>query len=99
MDPHTAVAYHVLEDYRRRTGDATETLLVSTASPFKFCDSVLDALGITQQAEGLAILDQLTQVSGRPTPRPLAGLSGKEIRFTQVVSKEEMRTAVLEMLP
>ncbi len=99
MDPHTAVAYHVLEDYRRRTGDETVTLLVSTASPFKFCDSVLEALGVTQQAEGLAILDQLTQVSGRPTPRPLAGLAGKAVRFTQVVPKEKMRAAVLEMLP
>lgn len=99
MDPHTAVAYHVLEDYRRRTGDSAKTLLVSTASPFKFCDSVLDALGVAQQADGLAILEQLTQVSGRPTPRPLAGLAGKEIRFTQTVSKEKMRSAVLEMLP
>ena len=41
MDTHTAVAYTVLQDYRAATGDDTPAVVVSTASPFKFCDSVL----------------------------------------------------------
>ena len=36
IDPHTAVAFHVLEEYREETGDDTPTVVVSTASPFKF---------------------------------------------------------------
>lgn len=99
MDPHTAVACHVLEEYRKETGDDTVALVVSTASPFKFCDSVLDALGEADKASGTAILDQLSQHTGRPAPKPLADLSGKEVRFTQCVPKEEMLAAVLGMLP
>jgi len=99
MDPHTAVAAHVLEQYRQETGDQTVTLVASTASPFKFCASVLDAMGVTDQKPGLAILEQLSQVTGAPIPAPLAALAGKEIRFTQCVAKSNMVSAVLDMLP
>lgn len=44
-DTHTAVAVRVYEDYRARTGDETPTVIASTASPFKFCRSVIEALG------------------------------------------------------
>ncbi len=98
IDPHTAVAFHVLEEYRRETGDQTPAIAVSTASPFKFCDGVLDALGVTERAQGLDILDQLAQVTGRNVPAPLAGLRGKEPRFTQCTEKERMVDQVLEML-
>lgn len=98
IDPHTAVAFHVLEGYRRETGDQTPTIVVSTASPFKFCDSVLDALGVAEKAEGLAILDQLADQSGCPVPAPLASLKGKTPRFTQWVEKEDMVGQVTDML-
>ena len=98
IDTHTAVAFHVLEEYRRETGDDTPAVVVSTASPFKFCDSVLGALGITDLAAGTDILDQLAKVTGVPVPAPLAGLKGKEVRFRQVTEKEHMADRVLEML-
>ena len=99
MDPHTAVACHVLDEYRRKTGDQTVALVVSTASPFKFCDSVLDALGVAEKAEGTAILEQLARTTGRPVPGPLSELENKKVRFTQCVAKEDMLSAVLDMLP
>lgn len=100
IDPHTAVAFHVLEEYRTKTGDETPALVVSTASPFKFCGGVLTALGVepAKQAQGLAILDQLSQVTGCPVPAPLAGLKGKTPRFTQWVEKQDMVGQVLDML-
>ena len=98
IDPHTAVAFDALKQYRVETGDETPCVVVSTASPFKFCDSVLSALGEEEQAEGLDILDQLTEKTGLPAPAPLASLRGKEIRFDQTVEKERMVDAVLQML-
>ncbi len=98
IDPHTAVAFHVLEQYRKETGDKTPAIAVSTASPFKFCDGVLDALGVAEKAQGLDILDQLSQVTGCPVPAPLAGLRGKSPRFTQWVEKQDMVGQVLDML-
>ncbi len=98
MDTHTAVAYTVLNDYRAATGDATPSVVVSTASPFKFCSSVLDALGVSAQKTGTEILEQLAAVSGKPVPLPLASLAGREVRFGAETEKEDMSGKVLEFL-
>ena len=98
IDTHTAVAFHVLEQYRAETGDQTPSLVVSTASPFKFCDNVLGALGVTELAQGLGIIDQLSQVTGVPAPAPLEALKGKAVRFDQVTDKAHMADQVLEIL-
>ena len=98
IDTHTAVAFSALEQYRAETGDDTPCVVVSTASPFKFCDSVLGALGETRIASGLDALDQLSQKTGQPIPAPLAALRDKRVRFTQVVEKDHMLDAVRSML-
>ena len=98
IDPHTAVAFDVLRQYRQETGDDRVTLVVSTASPFKFCDSVLGALGVSHFAEGVAILEQLTGLTGEPAPAPLSGLKNKTVRFSDSVSKLQMTDVVLDML-
>ena len=98
IDTHTAVAFSALEQYRRETGDNTPAIVASTASPFKFCGSVLEALGETRVAGGLDALDQLTAKTGQPAPAPLAGLRDKSVRFTQVVEKDRMVDAVLSLL-
>lgn len=98
IDTHTAVAFSALEQYRRETGDDTPAIVASTASPFKFCNSVLEALGETGIASGLDALDQLTAKTGQPAPAPLAGLRDKAVRFTGVVEKDRMVDAVLSLL-
>ena len=72
--------------------------MVSTASPFKFCNSVLDALGVKQHKAGLEILDQLTEVTGVPTPTPLARLKKCRRRFEGAVDKAAMKGSVLDFL-
>lgn len=98
IDPHTAVAFSALEQYRAETGDASSCVVVSTASPFKFCDSVLQALGEEKIADGLDVLDQLSDLTGIAAPTPLAGLRNKKVRFTRTVEKEDMVQAVFAML-
>ena len=98
IDTHTAVAFYVLEQYRAETGDQTPSLVVSTASPFKFCDNVLGALGVTNLAPGLGIIDQLAQATGVPAPAPLEALKGKPLRFNQAADKAHMADRVLEIL-
>ena len=93
IDPHTAVGFSALSQYRAETGDETAAIVASTASPFKFCTDVLDALGVSDRAQGLDVLDQLSQVTA-----PLAALRSKEPRFRQTVEKEHMVDAVLGML-
>lgn len=98
IDTHTAVAFDVLEQYRKDTGDETLTVVASTASPFKFCDNVLGALGVTEQAEGVAILEQLSQLTKEKAPKPLTELKDKTIRFTESVDTKQMLNVVLDSL-
>ena len=98
IDPHTAVAFHVLEGHRLETGDDTPTVVVSTASPFKFCDSVLDALGVKERRSGREILDQLAEVTGVPVPAPLVRLKKRRRRFDKVADKDAMKDCVLNFL-
>lgn len=89
-DTHTAVAVKVYEDYRARTGDTTTTIIASTASPFKFCQRVIEAIGGTVTTDGTELLDQLHVLSGESIPAPLAGLKGKTPRFDSVIDKEDI---------
>ena len=98
IDTHTAVGVHVREHYRETTGDNTLTIVASTASPFKFGDAVLEAMGETEIPSGIALLDRLSNVSGLPTPAPLAALKTKQPRFDQCVEKDAMEQAVLDFL-
>ena len=98
LDTHTAVAYRVAEQFRRADGSGAPMIVASTASPFKFCASVLHALGCEELQSGTAIIGQLAEASGRPAPAPLAGLAGKQVRFGEVVDKGAMRAVVTEFL-
>ena len=98
MDTHTAVAYGVLEKYRRETGDDTSTVIVSTASPFKFCAAVLEALNETPEGAGPELIGQLENVSGVRAPEPLKALAGKTARFTDSFDKAELPDVVRRFL-
>jgi len=98
MDTHTAVAYKVLNSYRAKSGDSTPTVVVSTASAFKFCDSVLDALGKVHKHDGAELLDELSSVTGNPVPLPLSNLKDRTPRFSEVVAVENMKSAVQRFL-
>ncbi|MDO5548748.1 MAG: threonine synthase [Eubacteriales bacterium] len=89
-DTHTAVAVSVYEQYCARTGDTTPTVIASTASPYKFCQSVIGALGGTAATDGTELLDQLHEMTGTEIPAPLAALRGKQPRFDLVIDKEEI---------
>ena len=98
IDTHTAVAFSALEQYRGETGDDTPAIVASTASPFKFGASVLEALGEIPPASGLDALDRLAAKTGQPAPAPLAALRNKKVRFNQVVEKDHMLDAVVSLL-
>ena len=87
-----------LEQYRQETGDTTPTLVVSTASPFKFCDNVLGALGESQLAPGTGVIDQLSEKTGVAAPASLAALRDKQVRFGESIAREAMLDKVLDFL-
>ncbi len=93
-DPHTAVGVHVYQEYLAASKDSTPTVIDATASPFKFCGSVLSALGQTAATDDFAMFEQIAQASGQAVPSQLAELKHKAERFTQVVQPTEMKAVV-----
>ena len=98
MDTHTAVASRVLGDLRQKEGAVRPTVVVSTASPFKFGAAVLEALGIVPQMSGPDIVDELSAYTRLPAPGPLSHLGQKPVIFGQWVTKEDMKKAVSDFL-
>jgi len=98
IDTHTAVACKVLSGYRETTGDDTLTVVVSTASPYKFSEAVLEALGKRVTESGPVLMDELERVSGCPIPKPLSALGDKSPRFTDSTDPGGMKAAVSKFL-
>ena len=97
-DPHTAVAVNVYNSYREKTGDLTPTVIVSTASPYKFSPAVLEGLGQALQEDEFDMMESLEKLSGVTAPAQLAGLKGTAPRFTDICEKTDMRGVVYGML-
>lgn len=98
-DTHTAVAVKVYEDYREKTGDTTKTVIASTASPYKFSNSVLDALGeFNSSLDEFELVDRLYEVSKLDVPKSLAELKDKKVRFKDTIEKSDMKGFVLKSL-
>ena len=98
IDTHTAVAFKVLDDYRKISGDDTPAVVLSTASPYKFCDSVLKAFGQEASADGVGLIAALERLTGCPVPYPLAGLGKKAPRFLDSVPIDGMQKALRRFL-
>ena len=94
MDTHTAVAYKVYEDYVKETGDQAITIIASTASAYKFADSVASAIGLGEEKDGFAYVNALSAKTGVRVPAGLKGLEDKEIRHTGVIDIDQMQQTV-----
>lgn len=95
-DTHTAVAWKVAEAYREATGDKRHMVIASTASPYKFNHSVLEALAVdTAGMDEFAMLDKLEEMNPVATPTGLASLRAKEILHQGVCDYAQMKEHVL----
>ncbi len=98
MDTHTAVASHVLKEYREKTGDMTVAVVVSTASPYKFAADVLSAVEGKEAVEGLDAFqcaEMLEKVSGVRVPQQVKALRSLPVRHKQQCEKDGMAQAVM----
>ncbi len=97
LDPHTAVGGHVLREYRKQTGDDTPTVLVATASPYKFSADVLNALtGDNAGGDPFAASAELERLTGIPMPEQVKKLKELPVRHTAACYKDKMGQAVLD---
>ncbi len=99
IDTHTAVASCVYNKYKEETGDRTVTVIASTASPYKFTRSVMNALGKgDDNKDDFALADELSEVSNVAIPDAVESIRNAEIRHKTVVDRTEMESAVRSFL-
>ncbi len=91
MDPHTACGWAAAETHR---GDAP-TVVLSTASPYKFSTAVLTAIGADISGSEYDRMERMQTLTGIPIPPALAALRTKPERHTGVIPKEKMLEFVL----
>ena len=101
LDTHTAVAVDVYDKYVITTGDLTPSVILSTASPFKFNSSVCKALFGDTKIEGKSefeLLEFLSEEGNISVPEGLKDLDKKSILHKTVCEKYDMKTVVTQNL-
>lgn len=93
-DPHTAVASAVYQKYLNRTKDKTPTVIVSTASPYKFPQVVMKAVTGEETPDDFTAVRELEKISGITIPNAVNKLETAKIRHKTVVATDEMQKAV-----
>ncbi len=99
IDTHTAVATCVYDKYREETRDTTKTIIVSTASPYKFASSVLEALeGKATLRTEFEQIEELEKISKVPVPKAVEELKDALVLHNRVCDKEDMKYIVKKIL-
>ena len=90
-DTHTSVAINVYNQYVEKTGDKTPVVIASTASPYKFSHSVLEAVAPELICDDeFEMVERLNKVSGADVPKPIAELQNLDVRFKNVTEADKM---------
>ena len=97
MDTHTAVAWSVYEKWAKATGNTDVSVVLSTASPYKFSSSVMNALGKDYEDEFDAV-NKLNAYTGAKIPSSLVNIENKPIVHNVTVEKDEMLDFVGSMV-
>lgn len=95
LDTHTAVAAHCYEKYKNKSHDAAKTVIASTASPYKFTRSVMEA--IDKKYEGLdefALVDELSKLTGEKVPNAIEEIRTAPVLHNRVCDTEKMQEMV-----
>ena len=99
IDTHTGVASAVYQQYKKNTGDETKTVIASTASPYKFSRSVMEAISDEKLPEDeFAVIDELCRVSGVEIPKAVEEIRNAQIRHKLECDVQDMKKTVAKIL-
>jgi threonine synthase len=100
IDTHTAVAAGVYQKYKEETGDtATKTVIASTASPFKFTRSVMDAIDSKYDSmTDFELVDELSKIGNVAVPQAIEEIRSAQVRHNTVCEVNEMPQVVRDFL-
>lgn len=99
IDTHTAVAAAVYQKYQKETKDTTKTVIASTASPYKFTRSVMNAIDEKYDSMGdFELVDELSKISNTEVPNAIHEIRTAPVLHDTVCEKNEMKAVVKKFL-
>ena len=99
IDTHTCVAYSAYEKYLDETNDYTPTVIVSTASPYKFSKDVLYSLGEeVNNLNEFDIINNLSSFSHTKVPSPIEKLKEAKILHKTNCEKYQIKDEIKNIL-
>ncbi len=99
IDTHTAVAAAAYDKYVQATGDDTVTVIASTASPYKFARSVMNAIDSKYDSmSDFELIDELCRISNVPVPNAIEEIRTAPVLHKTECEKDEMKQAVKNFL-
>ena len=100
IDTHTAVAAGVYKKYKEASGDTeTKTVIASTASPFKFTRSVMNAIDAKYDSwEDFELVDELSKIGNVAVPNAIEEIRNAPVLHNTVCEVDEMEKVVKEFL-
>lgn len=99
MDTHTAVASCVYNNYKSGAKDETKTVIASTASPFKFTRSVMNAIDAKYDSmTDFELVDELSRIANVEVPAAIEEIRSAPVLHDTVVEAADMPRAVKEIL-
>ena len=99
MDTHTAVAASTYKKYVAETNDDAVTVIASTASPFKFARSVMDAINPEyDKLDDFELIDELSKIANVKIPNAIEEIRNAEVRHNNLVEVDGMEAIVKKFL-
>ena len=99
IDPQTAVAASVFGKYTEKTGDETATVIASTASPFKFTRSVMNAIdGKYDSMTDFELVDELSGLANVAVPAAIEEIRNAPVLHDNICEVDEMPDMVKKFL-
>lgn len=99
LDTHTAVASHVYEQYTKETGDTNKTVIASTASPFKFGQSVMEAIDKKAHDEDMfELVETLSKTANVAIPNAVEELKTAPVLHHNICEKDGMKDIIKQFL-
>ena len=97
MDTHTSIAWACMEKYKAAaSSDAAATVVLSTASPYKFSAAVLRALGEDLTGSDEKNMQKVRELTGAPVPAGLAGIFSRDAVHNDVIDTADMKAYVVD---
>ncbi|MBZ9634471.1 threonine synthase [Clostridium sp. FP1] len=99
IDTHTAVSYAVYQKYLKETKDTTKTVIVSTASPYKFTPDVMKSIDAKYVGlNDFELIKQLSRMTKIDIPAGIVDLEKRPVLHKTKCAKNEMQMQIEKIL-